>query len=430
MIKGDANVLRPWGVQKKIILDEHRTIGCFAGKRGGKTEIGAGKFIKAMEDKFNYIPNGVDPFLGVIAAPTVDMLRRLSWKKFYAYAKPLLPWGYNRSTHEAVWHDGESEVYGISSDNPTRIEGIKANIIWCDEVFQMSEQFFLECKARVADSRGILLCTGSLGVQFINPKQHWAYKYFKENPDPNTICYEWSTKDNPYFPQDELEMLKNNLDPQTFRAMFEIDWNTSAKNAVYADFSEDNIVKNYIYNPNLPTYVSVDWGYAHDMAVGFFQVDKQGVVYLFDEIVESKLTLEKLYAKLMEKTKHYKITNWCCDIAGNQEREQIGKSNVQWFRDKHIHFQSMSSKRSTAILYGIALTRSHIKTVSGLVKLYITDNCPKSIDGMKQYRYLEKDGIIQNENPIKKDDDAVDMIRYFFINFMDESHQKSTSYQL
>jgi hypothetical protein len=34
---------------------------------------------------------------------------------------------------------------------------------------------------------------------------------------------------------------------------------------------------------------------------------------------------------------------------------------------------------------------------------------------MKRYKYPEKDGIIQNENPEKIDDDAVDMIRYYFM---------------
>lgn len=406
---------KPWGIQKDILKDESRIIGAFAGKRSGKTEVGAIRFIKGMEDKFNYTNNGIDPFLGVVVAPTNDMLRRLSWKKFYAYAKPFLPNDYNKTNHEAKWHDG-SDIYGLSADNPARIEGIKANIIWLDEVFQMSEQMFLECRARLSDSRGILICTGSLGVQFINPKQHWAYHYFKEFPDKNTTCYEWSTKDNPYFPQDELETLKNQLDPITFRAMFEINWDTIPKNAVYADFSEDNIIQNYVYDPYLPTYVSIDWGYAHNMAVGFFQVNNNGTVFLFDEIVQSRLTLDVLWQQLKVKLQSYSVTDWCCDTAGNQEREQIGLSNIKWFRQYGIHMQN----RRSAIQPGIALVRSYVKTTSGARRFYISDKCKKSIDGMRQYRYPEKDGIIQNENPIKKDDDAVDMIRYFFVNFIEK----------
>lgn len=423
----DTIDFHPWGVQKKILKDEHRVIGAFAGKRGGKTEVGAVKVIKLTEEKPNWKFNGIDPYLTAIIAPTVDMLRRLSWKKFYAYARPFMPKGYNKSTHEGLWHDG-ANIYGLSADNPARIEGIKANVIWLDEVFQMSEQTFLECKARVSDSEGYLICTGSLGVQIINPKQHWAHKYFKLNPDEHTVCYEWSTKDNPHFPPGEIESLRNALDPISFRAMFEIDWDTIPKNAVYLDFNEDNVIKNYIYKPEWSTYVSIDWGYAHDMAVGFFQVDPEtGAVFLFDEIVEPRLTLETLWSKLKLKTSLYRITDWCCDIAGNQEREQIGKSNIKWFKERYIHLNSMSGSKERGIQYGISLVRSYIKTMTGQRRFYISENCKKSVDGMRQYRYPEKDGIIQNENPIKKDDDAVDMIRYFFINFMDTKTNRSTS---
>ena len=36
-----------------------------------------------------------------------------------------------------------------------------------------------------------------------------------------------------------------------------------------------------------------------------------------------------------------------------------------------------------------------------------------------------KDGTIQNENPIKQDDDEVDNIRYFFINILDRGNERS-----
>jgi phage terminase large subunit len=242
---------------------------------------------------------------------------------------------------------------------------------------------------------------------------HWAYKYFKENPDPNTICVEWATAENPHFPKEELESLKSSLDPETYRQMFDLIWDTIPKHAVYSDFTEDNILDNYVYHPNWETYVSVDWGYAHQMAIGFFQYDRENdTVYLFDEIIEAKMVLETAYDKIM--AKHYQITDWDCDIAGNQERELTGMSNIKWFKKKGVHFKY----KSDSIQNGIALVRSYIKTVKGQRKFYVSKNCKKSIDGIKQYRYPEKDGNILNENPIKKDDDACDMVRYFFINFL------------
>ncbi len=405
--------------QSDFLFSDKRIKGAFAGKRGGKTESGAIQSIIYQEKKIDWVPNGIDPFLGAIVAPTTDMLRRLSLKKFLAYAKPFIK-KHNRSTDEIWWHDndktpGGSQIYGLSADEPKRLEGIKANWVWIDEVLQIDEQAFLELRARVADSKGYLFCTGSLGVQYINPKQHWAYKYFKLNPDENTACFEWSTADNPYFPHEELESLKNNLDPKTYRQMFTIDWDITPSNAVYSDFDEGNITRGYAYNPNLETYVAIDWGFAHPMACLFFQYDRsKDVVYLFDEVVASGLTLEKLWDRI--KSKPYHINGWCCDIAGNQEREQTGIGNIRWFREKHgITFKYGRYN----ILPGISLVRSYVKNGLGQSKLIVDEvRCPKSLDSIKQYKYHVRNGIIVNENPEKLADDPCDALRYFFENFI------------
>lgn len=409
----------PFRKQYNFIFDTKRISMAACGKRAGKTESAAVKAGKFQDKKPDWTPNGIDPYLGVIIAPTTDMLRRLSLKKFLAYYGNAVI-KHNESTNEMWWHDhhstpGGSQIYGLSADKPSRIEGIKANWIWCDEIFQMSEQLFLECRARIADSKGYLFCTGSLGVQYINPKQHWAYKYFKLNPDENTSIHEWSTADNPYFPQDELESLRNNLDPKTFRQMFEIDWDTVPLSAVYADFDEANVTRGYVYNPKLPTYISIDWGFAHPMACLFFQYDKANdIVYLFDEIVMSGLTLEKLWTIIQSKP--YKITGWCCDIAGTQEREQSAISNIDWFlENKRISFEYGRYKVQT----GISFVRSYIRNGRGQAKFIVDEvRCPKSLDSIKQYKYPVKNGIISNENPEKLMDDPCDAIRYVFENFI------------
>lgn len=407
--------------QSEVIKSEKRIVGGFAGKRGGKTEGFAVKVIKEIEEKTGWVPNGIDPFLTLIIAPTTEMMRSLSMKKFRAYGDPFMIRDMSNETrNEHFWHDhfkvpGGNEIIGMSADKPKRIEGKKANIIWLDEIFQMEEQVFLECRARVADSKGKLFCSGSLGVQYVNPKNHWAYKYFKQSPDENTVCFEWATADNPYFPKDELESLKNSLDPRTYRQMFEICWDVSPLNAVYPDFDEANIMRGYVYNPNLPTYVAIDWGFAHPMACLYFQYDPvKDIVYLFDEIVMSGLTLDKLWSIM--KSKPYKIHGYCCDISGTQEREQSGIANIRWFRDNcGIQFKYGSYK----VLPGISFVRSYIKNGLGQSKFLVDEvRCPKSLDSIKQYKYPVKNGIISNENPEKLLDDPCDAIRYEFMNFI------------
>ena len=439
-------VFTPFKNQENFLFDTNRIKGAFAGKRGGKTEVGAVQGIIYQEEKPNYFPNHIDPYLGIIAAPTYDMLDRLSWAKFVAYAKPFIKHQTNKPK-EIIWHDhkdGEylSKIYGISADKPERLEGVKAAWIWIDEVFQVKEQFFLECLARISDTQGYLFCTGSLGVQYINPKTHWAYKYFKEKTLDGFVCYEWATLENPYFPKQELERLKKTLDEQTYRAMFTLTWDFTPSTAVYPNFSDDNLIDNYVFNPRLETYISIDWGYAHPMAIGFYQYDRdKDQVFKFDEIVKSKLTIDKAYEliaskpylKTIRKTRTEKdplgryvnveydyITNvhsWVCDIAGDQERELLGISNTRIFRTKYgINFK----KRRSSILYGVSVVRSYIKNTNGETRFFLDKNkCPKTIEGLKRYAFKEKDGIIQNENPIKEMDDEVDETRYFFVNILD-----------
>jgi len=429
-------VFRPFNKQIPVLTSEKNIIGAFAGKRGGKTEVGAVKSALFQEQKPNkeFFSSGIDPYLGIIIAPTTDMLRRLSMKKFLAYARPFINdinQDYNKSTFELTWHDG-SMVYGISADKPQRLEGVKAAWIWIDEVFQCKEEIYLEALARIADSDGYVICTGSLGVQYINPKLHWAHRYFKEQPDSDTICFEWKSSDNPYFPTKTLERARSNLDPKTYRAMFEIDWDTIPQSAVYSDLDADNFIKNYKYNPHLHTYISIDWGYAHPMAVLFIQYDPTtDRVFVFDEIVESKIKIfdGTLMRRIQNKMSAHGIDHvdgWVCDIAGNQEREQTGKSNITFFEETYsIYFK----KRRTAIQYGIPLVRSYIRDGMGRTRLFFDEvNCPKTIDQHKMYRYPEKDGMIQNENPIKENDDSCDALRYFVVNILDKTlHTNTTS---
>lgn len=410
----------PFDKQEQFLCSNARIKAALAGKRGGKTEVGAIQSILLANSQDGYDHSEIDPYVGVIIAPTTDMLRRLSMKKFLAYAKPFNP-NVHQTHNEVTWPNG-TIIYGISADKPERLEGIKANYIWLDEVLQMPEQIFLESLARVADTRGKIFCTGSLGVQYTNPKNHWVYKFFVDTPLDGAECFTWATLENPYFPADELERLKGTLDQRTFKALFELSWDVQASNLVYDELTDENI-KPSLYNPQLETYISIDWGWTHPAACLFIQYDQpKDTVYVIDEIVGSKMTLEQLYLEI--KKKPYRIKDYYCDIAGNQEREQTGISNIAWFKQppRNIHFRY----RTMAISHSIAIVRSYVKNMKGKRRLYIDPKCKKLIDGLKNYSYQLKDGRIESELPIKNEDDAVDSLRYFFGNRLDFSKPKDT----
>ncbi len=348
--------------------------------------------------------------MGGVIAPNYRMCKNLSLAKIRMYGKPAIQ-SFVEGKLEITWEDG-SLIRGYTDDKPEALEGEKLNWIWIDEIFQCKEQTFLEALARVSDQQGYVWCTGSLGVQYVVPKHHWVWKYFK---DPDTRLsgsevFEWDTRDNPYFPQDELRRLEETLDPKTFRQMFELSWEGNSTYAVYDELDEVN-EKQHTYNPKLETSVSIDWGWTNDMAVGFFQYDqKTNEVFLFDEIVGSKIKLDELWERI--KSRGYSVHRWYCDVAGKQTREQSGISNIEYFRTAFgIKFQY----RQTAISYGIPLVRSFIRNKLGQAKFFVDPKCRRSWDQMKNYRYAEKNGIMQEET-VKENDHCPDMIRYYFVN--------------
>ena len=121
-------VYKPHKFQKRFHLSRARIRGAFAGKRGGKTEAGAVEAIVHSEEKRGYKPSSLDHYLGVVIAPTVSIIRRLSLQKLKAYSGNMIV-KHHESFGEIDWHNG-SKILAISADNPSRLEGVKASWVW------------------------------------------------------------------------------------------------------------------------------------------------------------------------------------------------------------------------------------------------------------------------------------------------------------
>ena len=119
---------KPHDFQRRFHLSKARIRLAAASKRAGKTEAGAIESIIHAETQPGFINNGIDPYLGVVIAPTTDMLRRLSLQKLKAYGQSMIT--QHHETHgELTWHNG-SKILAISADKPQRLEGVKASWVW------------------------------------------------------------------------------------------------------------------------------------------------------------------------------------------------------------------------------------------------------------------------------------------------------------
>jgi len=189
----------------------------------------------------------------------------------------------------------------------------------------------------------------------------------------------------------------------------------SLDNVVFGEFDPAAHVGAVDYDPNLPLYRTLDFGFVNPFVCLWIQVDRSGVIRVIDEYVRSRATIDAHTAQMKAQTRvpEEQVTATFCDPAGKSVNDITGTSVVRELRALGV---SVRFRRS-GILEGIELIRRAIRSGDGKSALIISPRCPRLIEAMECYHYPES-GRIPSELPLKDGlyDHPIDALRYFFIN--------------
>jgi hypothetical protein len=189
----------------------------------------------------------------------------------------------------------------------------------------------------------------------------------------------------------------------------------SRQNVVFDEFDAAVHVHAMDYDPNLPLYRTLDFGFVNPFVCLWVQVDGAGVVRVIDEYVRSRATIDAHAAEIKSCTPvpEERVAATFCDPAGGSVNDVTGTSTVRELRALGINVRS---KRSS-ILEGIELIRRAIRSGDGRSSLVISPRCPRLIEAMESYHYPEPVSV-PGELPFKDGlyDHPIDALRYFFIN--------------
>ena len=189
----------------------------------------------------------------------------------------------------------------------------------------------------------------------------------------------------------------------------------SLENVVFGEFDPETHVRPVDYDPNLPLYRTLDFGFVNPFVCLWIQADRDGTVRVIDEYVRSRATID-VHAKEM-KTRtpcpEEQVTATFCDPAGAGQNDVTGTSTVRELRSLGI---ATRYRRST-ILEGIELIRRAIRSGDGKSALVLSPRCPRLIEALQCYHYPDT-GPATGELPFKDGvyDHPIDALRYFFIN--------------
>ena len=202
----------------------------------------------------------------------------------------------------------------------------------------------------------------------------------------------------------------------------------SLENIVFDEFDPAIHVKTVDYNPNLPLYRAIDFGFVNPFVCLWIQVDSNGVVYCLDEYVRSRATIDVHAEEIKKQTPiaEEKVAATFCDPAGDSSEQSSGQSSVRQLRSLGIS----THYRRSSILEGIELIRRQIRAGDGKTRLIVSPRCPRLIEALQCYHYPDNLSGLSNELPLKDGvyDHPIDALRYFFINYQHPAKTTSRRY--
>ena len=310
-------------------------------------------------------------------------------------------------------------VEGMSADRPDSLVGEGLDLLVIDEVAKMNKRIWdMYLSPTVAGRKGKVI--------FITTPQgrNWIYDLYKLG----RIDEEWESHSAPsWVNQHEFPLglddpaiieRQRNMSRELFEQEF------GAKFSVFEgqvwNFRREMDTGDYPYDPNLPTYCTIDFGYRMP-AVLFLQTYWDGEVEhirVFDSILHKKNIKTEDLIKMI-KTKGYPITSYYGDPAGSTIQGQSGSADVEIFRKSGIRVQFTKDPMSRNVVGSVAYTRGFFESADGTRRVHVDRKCKDMIEDFEEYRYpQQREGKKLNDEPIKDGyhDHGNDAFRYFIIN--------------
>jgi len=312
-----------------------------------------------------------------------------------------------------------SELWIRSAENVDSLVGEGLDYMVIDEAAKIPLRIWEQYLRPTLSDRGgwALFCSTPEGFNWF----HELYMRGQSEKFEDWESWQFPSWESPYF-KDDVDELKKTLTKETFDQEYAAQF-TSFAGRVYGDFSKETNVRNDIrFNPNLPAYCSIDFGYRMP-SVGFYQteyIDGIECVYLFDEIShETEMKTSGLISMIKDKPYFRRIEKFYGDPAGGQRQSQTGETDIQQFRKAGMRIRFKTNRESRSIVNGINHVRNFILSADGGIRFFMSDKCKGHIADFENYRYPEKRDRGQlKEDPLKDGyyEHGCDETRYFFIN--------------
>jgi PBSX family phage terminase large subunit len=378
--------------QAAFVLTTARHAAMIGGIGSGKTQGGCIRALRASQGRIGE-RRIATPNLGVVTAPTYDMLRDATLRTFYEIAEPYIE-DFNKNEHLMLMKNG-SEILWRSTEHPERLRGPSISWWFGDEA-----ALYRPTVRKIMLGR--LRQGGRLGYDWIatTPRgRNWVWQDFIRDADEHYYVAKATTRDNIFLDEDYILMLENEYSGDF--ALQELEGEFVAfEGLIYGNFARRVHVSQQRPATFARVVAGVDWGFANPGVILVIGRDSDGRVFVLAEQYATRRRVEE-WAQIGAQLRDiWHIDQFYCDPSE--------PDNIRAFREVGLK----ASGADNSVLAGIQKVQNLlVKIGDDRARLTVSPECVHTIDEFEQYQWMEnKFGL--NDAPVKAHDHAMDALRY------------------
>lgn len=402
----------------------------FGGNRSGKTECGAVETVWLARGIHPFRPNRKEISCWVVSL-SQQVQREVAQQKVLHYLDKswieeiaMLSGSKGSPQYGVIDYLIIRNVFGGTSKiafksceaGREKFQGASLDFVWFDE--EPPQDVYEECRMRVLDREGEIFGT-------MTPLKGltWVYdEIYLNSKNSKEVWYEFMEwADNPFLSASEVQAMTETLSADSLESR-RYGRFRSVGGMVYPEFDEVNVIQPFSVPPDWQDKLSIDPGLNNPLSCHWYARDYDGNVYVVAEHYEAQRDVQYHAQKIKEISR---ALNWHTDGRGNYEALMDSAANqrtlsgtrsvAELFSDNGI---SVDTRVNKDVYTGVNKVKALLKSAYGRPRLFVFASCVNMIREFKGYFWGSGD------RPIKKDDHAMDELRYYVCSLQEPPKKK------